>query len=139
MSTLNYIRLVNQAATLDRKFRVVMQDFHQVKVRRHTIKEMADGSLDMQHGAHYRVWPFILKVYYLDPDAAQGFGSLANIQTFFDYRLPGNDKLTFYDHLGQSYTVYIDGDYDAIPQSPVLDSENSWFMIPILIRETSAA
>ena len=79
MTPLGYIRLVNTAVTLDKKFRVLMQDYHQVRVRRQTITEMADGSLDMQHGAHYRVWPFLLKVYNIDPDAGQGFGSLANI------------------------------------------------------------
>jgi len=137
VATQRYIRLVNTGATLDKKFRVIFQDFHSPTIRRQNIKEMADGSLDIQSGAHYRVWPLLLKVYYIDPEEDQGFGSLANMEIFFGYRLPGNRNLVLYDNLGRQFTVWIDGDYDPMPQTPILDGEQSWYLVPIMLRQTT--
>lgn len=135
MSTLKYVRLVNVGATLDKKFRVLYQDYRTPILRRINVKEMADGSLDIQHGAHYRVWSLALKIYVTESGA--GYGNLSDIQTFFGYKTPATHLLTFYDNLGVQFTVVMANDYDPLHQTSNIDGPENWAIVPILLRRTT--
>ncbi len=66
------------------------------------------------------------------------YGTLADLETFFDKRTPPGDQITFVDFLGTSRVVYIIGDWEVEPMTPMLDGTESFYAVPIQMRETTA-
>ena len=66
------------------------------------------------------------------------FGTLSDLESFFDYKTSPGDKITYTDFFGTSFTVYLIGDYLAEPQTPALDGATDFWIVPLMIRESDA-
>ena len=66
------------------------------------------------------------------------FGTLADLEAFFDYKTSPGDKVTYTDFFDASFSVYIVGDYSADPQTPGLDGDTDFWIVPFSIRESDA-
>ena len=66
------------------------------------------------------------------------FGTLSDLESFFDYKTSPGDKITYTDFFGTSFSVYIIGDYESEPQTPGLDGATDYWVVPLAIRESDA-
>jgi hypothetical protein len=66
------------------------------------------------------------------------FGTLADLEAFFDYKTSPGDKVTYTDFFDASFSVYIVGDYESEPQTPGLDGATDFWIVPLAIRESDA-
>jgi len=137
-TTKRYIQLTSSDGSLAKRFKVVFAEdgYRPLTLRRRTVRETASGKLDIQHGAHYRAWQYLLSVHAEESDST--FGTIWDLEAFLDYRRPPDDILLLQNHLGDLFSVTIDCDFEPANQTPMLDGSNAWYMVPVLLREVDA-
>lgn len=135
MTTISYIRLGQ--GTTDKRFRVLYASdgFVPATIRQRQLRFTANGKVDIQHGAHYRAWQLMCRVNVEETDV--NFGNMDYLEGLLDHNTPDKDALTFYDPLGDKFTVYIDVDTDPQMMTPMLDGHNAYFIVPLLLREST--
>lgn len=140
--TLRYIKLANSTGSLSKRFRVQFQDLAAGFQAQRTLNRGAAGNLLGQQGSRARAWSLILKVYHTDPNAADGYGNRADLETLFNLNNPAispSDVITFQDlvdadgdNTGDSYSVlFVNQGLFFMPMSPMLTGVNAWFTVPI--------
>lgn len=133
MSMNAYVRFVNGA--VDKKYAFMWAGFVDGIQRNQNVQISANGRLDVQQGAMYRFWQGTVKAYLVAQ--ATGFGTRADLETFFTLPAPLNN-LIFYDHYGNSHSVYILGDWTPQSQMPMLDDAGNYWIVPMIIQEADA-
>lgn len=111
-----YFTLTNSNMTLSRKFRVLHSSFDPIKEKSQTVRKTLNGQYDISVGGIFERHEYVIRVHATDPEAADGFGNKAELDTFFSYNNPNpvsgpSDKLFFEDHFGVDWLVKVAGDF----------------------------
>lgn len=92
-------------------------------------------SVVKQFGKPLRVWHFVAKV---DYSPATNYASIAEVEAWFSANTTAANSLTFVDHFGTSYSVFITNDYDPTTLTPVWDSQYNAILVPFELQEVGS-
>ncbi len=135
MTTASYPYFVLTQGLLSKKFGVLLSGYVTSLTKLQDEKMTVDGDPDISMGSIVRRDLYTVRV--REEETRTGYGSKADLETFYRKNSPGNSLLTLVDHHGNSHSVYMIG--DQIPQ--VLGAEivgpDAWFFIPCTFRMLS--
>lgn len=143
MTVTKYFTLTNSDMSLSRKFRVLHAGWDPIKEKSQTTKKTLNGEWDVSSGGTYARHEYVLRVHGTDPEAGDGYGSKAELDTFFSYDTPNpisgpSNKLNLVDHLGNEYIVIMAGDFAPKVLGAAIEGLNAVFTVKcvFLILET---
>jgi hypothetical protein len=91
------------------------------------------GGFDHAIGAVYRTWSPIIRVRHTEP--ISGYGTLAELETFYRYNSPTNNVITFIDHHGTSYLTHMVGSMMKQCMGCQIEGSQAWFLYKLQLME----
>lgn len=138
MATYKYIILSNSDASLVRRFKAI--GMKPSFMRTDSMEYTLDGKPDKSSGPILRQFGYVLRVPQDDP-ADANYGNMAELQTLFLLANPGatpSDVITLTDHYGNSFSCYFIGDMSPEPLTTMLEGDNAWHIVQIMLQEIPA-
>ena len=132
MAVLKYFTLTNSDSSLSKKFRVLHSGWDPIREKSMSVKKTLDGGLDISSGGIRERHEYLVRVSELDPEAASGFGSKGDLDTFFSYNSPNgtpSNRLTLTDHFGNSWIAVMAGDFAPKVMGASMEGVTSYFIV----------
>lgn len=129
------------SGTLIKRFKVVEGGYKPFLEKAITESRTVEGERDIAQGGIYKTYNFVIKVYETDPSGDQDWGTLEDIQQFYQYNNPNgtpSDVLTMIDHYGNSLYVSFAGQLPLEPATVMLEGINAVYFIPITLINMGA-
>jgi len=148
--TLPYCELKNSDASLYKKFRVVGGSLRHPVEKMQTRNRTVTGKADTQEGSHIKRHQMTIKVRHTE--SVSGYGSLADLKTFFSYKNPNavpSTQITYYENLdsdgngvgdvhdgsGGTSKVEIAGVWDPEMVIYAESGDSAWYYVPLQLEE----
>ncbi len=126
----DYIWLKTNDESLEKKFRVLEQDYDDGTLEKsEEVNKTIGGGIDHSIGAVYKTWSPIIRVRHTEPEA--DYGNMADLEYFFSLNNPNgtpNNDITFIDHHQIEYTVHIVGPLTKSKMGFEIEGECAWFL-----------
>lgn len=138
MATFKYIILQNSNATLVRRFKAI--GLKPVQMRTDSMEYTLDGRPDKTAGPIINQFGYVLRVPEDDP-ADANYGNMAELRTLYELTNPGatpSDVITLTDHYGVTHNCYFTGDMAPEPLTTMLEGQNAWHIVQIMLQEIPA-
>lgn len=132
-----YFILTNSTASLTKRFIVLHSGYSVIKEKSQAVKKTINGGLDVSVGGLFKRHEYMVRV--REEESDTDYGTLADLDTFFSYNKPNPDVgipsnlLTFTDHFGVGFYVYMAGDFAPMPLGILLEGVNSYFVVKIVL------
>ena len=133
----DYIILRNSDNSVEKKFRVLAQDYDDgTSEKAETMKRTIGGGLSQSIGGIYKSWSPIIRVKHTETES--GYGDLADLQYFFDLNNPQatpSNLITFIDHHNDSYTVVIPGSFQKAVLGSSIEGTEGHYLVRLRLQE----
>jgi hypothetical protein len=133
----DHIWLKDSDLSVQKKFRVIAQGYDDGTLEKaENIKRTIGGGIDHSVGAVYRSWSPVIRVRQDEP--LSDYGSLDDLVYFYSLNEPGgapSNDITLVDHLGQSWTVHIIGDFRKSLMGVKVEGQDAWSLVRIRMIE----
>lgn len=137
MAEYDYIWLKSSSLSIEEKFRVLSQGYDDGTLEKaETLKRTIGGGIDYSAGAVYKSWSPVIRVRASETET--NYGSLADLVALYNLNDPGGtptNVLTFVDHHGDSYEVYMVGSFRKSLMGVKIEGENAWSLVKLKLVE----
>ena len=132
MAATKYFTLTNSNATLSKKFRVLHSGYSPTLEKAQTVRKTLTGGFDISSGGVRERHDYMVRVSEADPEAASGYGSKADLETFFRYNNPNgtpSNRITLTDHFGDDFIVVMNGDFSPQIMGIMVEGNTSYYLV----------
>ncbi len=132
MTVVKYFILTNSDASLSKRFRVLHSGYDPVIEKSQTVKKTLTGGWDIASGGLRRRHDYLIRASEEDPEEDDGYGSLADLETFFSYNEPNgtpSNRVTLTDHFGRYWIAVMDGSFPPKIMGAAVEGPNSYYVV----------
>jgi len=126
---------MSSGSTMDWKFKTVQ--WKPVFQKAQSLEKTLGGGLDRGEGSIMQVNRYVVKVPYDYQEGEEDYGRYSDLIKLYALNNPRDavdtNLLRFWDHFGNEHMAWITGDVAPEPLTTIIDSNCSWYMIPMEI------
>jgi len=130
MTQVDYIWLKTSDLSIEKKFRVITQDYDDGTLdRSEEINKTVGGGIDHSVGAIYKTWSMIIRVRHTETE--ENYGDRQDLEDFYSLNNPSgtpSNDITFIDHHQVEYTVHIVGKMTKNLLGCEIEGEYAWYL-----------
>ena len=130
MATTDYITFETSDEEVEKKFRVLLQDYDDgTEEKAEEVKRTIGGGIDHSVGAIYKTWSMIIRV--REEETEDGYGDRDDLVYFYSLNNPNgtpSNDITFTDHHGEEHIVHTVGSLSKDIMGCELEGPDAWYL-----------